>query len=398
MSDSFWLSLSVVAVCTLWLAWRGYQRGVLLTAQRFLALLAAYVCCYFLTLPVAELLQVRTGWPRMQAVAVSATGLFFLVSITVGLLVALVARQVENRGTEPARVPAALIGTLLGAVLGILLVWLGGILWDAARLGKAGGKTIAVQQDPVREMAGQIVGGLVETVLSHQGDQADTMLPRAAGELLSNPAQIGQQMMHAVRNPAMKNLFADPHARQAMLNNRTDILQHDPHFQSLMADPEMVALLGTLSKEGEGQQEAEEQAAQTLSQLYQRANRVQQNKQFIRMQQSGEFDRMAKSQSLLEMMRDPAFGKLSQIIMDSTGEAPTFERIAKPEWVAVGDEEDMKEEVAETEAVQGDEFEQLLEAAGQEETVIYRWTDESGRKHYSENRPEGDYKVEAIRQ
>lgn len=399
MTTSTYISAAIVLACVAWLGWRGYERGVIRTLQRLVSMVAAYAACYVAMVPVAGWMQAQFSWPLIPSYLASALVCFVGAAVIVEYLVSLLADAVEDRGVEPAHIPGALLGVVLGALLGIVTVWLGGIVLDAYHLqGRDAAQmaTPTATQDPVRQLAGQLVGDVVEQTLSSGMDE-NSLVPVMTSQLLSNPVQLTQQVMQVSQSDAMRAIFADPYAQQLMLAGQAQALQEHPHFQTLMALPEareILTVLGEGTVTGQDIQ-PDEKVARLLVDMYQRASRVQRDPRFLKLAEKPEFKQLAQNPSPVAMLTNPVLSELAEIVFDPAPlpvvmEAPdesALQRLEPLEWESL--------DAAPATVVDPSAPEQAI--AEPQGKVMYRWTDENGRKHYSENKPEGDYAVEVIR-
>ena len=69
------------------------------------------------------------------------------------------------------------------------------------------------------------------------------------------------------------------------------------------------------------------------------------------------------------------------------GSEQSFEALPKPQWQAL----------AETEATPDTATDDDAAPSVEGSNVIYRWTDASGQRHFSQTKPEGDYPLEIIK-
>jgi len=412
MTQVGWISLSVVLACAGWLAWRGYQRGVIRTLQRVVSMIGAYGASYLGLVPLASWIHATLSWQQITSYLVSGVLCFFGAAFVVEMIMKALADHVENRGIEPAKIPGALLGLSMGALLGLVLVWIGGILYDAYRVQQQPTVHLSAGADPIRDwvgsLAGEAVGSAVDHAMVSQG-RSESLFPAMASQLASNPVQLSQQVMQLSQSEAMRNLFNDPHAQHFMLTQRMDALQETPVFQQLMMVPqasEMLALLGgaqngAVSSSADSSGDMHQKAARTLTDMYRRIYRIQNDPRFLTLSQKPEFKQLTQNPSPLAMMSNPAFTELSEIILNPVDEetliseggstdASEFRNLAPLEWETLKTDEPLADAVTDDNVVEAN-------PAPQEGKSMYRWTDENGRKNYSENKPEGVQDVEVIR-
>lgn len=384
MTEIFVINGLILLSCIGWLGWRGYEYGVIRTLQRVMSLGAAYTACYFAMVPVASWMQAQFAVPFIPAYLLSAAISFLSVAFAVGYLIKILADYVENRGVEPAHIPGALLGVVLGAVLGIITVWLGGMMLDAYRLQSAAVVQTEIQ-DPVRKLAGDLIGNAVQQSLSPKMEEG-SLVPVLTSQLLSNPVNLTQQVMKVSQSEALRALFSDLQAQQLMLSDQIEDLQDHPHFKALMELPEaeeVFALLGERVAVGQNIGRREK-VARLLADMYQKVSRVQQDPRFLKLAEKPEFKQLAQNPSPVAMLANPVLSELAEIIFNPAPLlAPvTYQRLEPLAW----EESTSTEEVVVSEE----------EIPASEGLLMYRWTDERGRKYYSENKPSGDYEVEVI--
>lgn len=422
MTQSGWISLAVVLACAGWLAWRGYERGVIRTLQRVVSMIGAYGACYLGLVPLASWIQAALSWQLITAYLASGVLCFFGAAFVVEMIMKALADHVENRGIEPAKIPGALLGLSMGALLGLVLVWIGGILYDAYRVQKQPTVHLGAGVDPIRDwvgsLAGEAVGSAVDHAMVNQGG-SESLLPAMASQLASNPVQLSQQVMQLSQSEAMRNIFNDPYAQHFMLTQQIDALQETPVFQQLMMVPqatEMLALLGGVQKDAVSNSthasgDAHQKAARTLTDMYRRIYRIQNDPRFLTLSQKPEFKQLSQNPSPLAMMSNPAFSELSEIILNpvddealdgqalgggasiseaNSSDPSEFRNLAPLEWETLKTDEQVSEAETDDDAVE-------MAPVTQAGKLMYRWTDENGRKNYSENKPEGVQDVEVIR-
>jgi len=387
MTKSLFINGFILLACMGWLGLRGYDRGVIRTLQRVISLIAAYAACYIGMVPVADLIKAQLSWTLIPAYLLSAALCFFIIAFVVEYLIGLLVEEIENRGVEPAKITGACLGVALGALLGIITVWLGGLMLDAYRLQSPAFTQVEIQ-DPVRKLAGELVGDVVELTLSAQMEEG-SLMPELSSQLLSNPVKLTQQVMQVSQSDAMRALFSDPQAQQLMLAHQTEALQNHPHFQTLMASPEAGEIFVLLSEKTASGKDIDppEKVARLLSDMYLKVSRVQHDPRFLRLAEKPEFKQLAQNPSPVAMLANPALGELAEIIFNPappvSAEPATLQRLEPLAWEVSTSAEQPVVLEEETPAPEG--------------LVMYRWTDGNGRKHYSETRPEEDYEVELVR-
>lgn len=399
------VSLVLLLGCTVWLGLRGYDRGVIRSLQRFVALFFAYLACYFLMIPLGKLLHGLTSWSLVLCYVLSGVVCLFIVGAVVEKIIDHGVEALEARGIEPAKIPGALLGASFGFVIGILLVWLSGVLFDLYRLQQQPQGLVA-SRDPVRAFAGNLVSGVVQRSVVASTGNADSLVPALTGQLVGDPLALTQRVTRMSQSNAMRSLFSDPVAQQWMLTDNIEALKEHPNFVEVMSLPDSAEVLAVLAQNRRGAKEAAaiseaDRVAHLLAEMYRRVYRVQNDPRFVALSQKPEFKQLAQNPSPVALLSNPMLNQLAEIIFDQSAE-PTvplspddsrFKTLAPLQWQKdVADPATSSTERAAEGAEDQDSV--PMEVSG---TVMYRWTDENGQKHYSETRPEGNEDVEVIR-
>lgn len=411
------MNAGVVLLCIAFFAWRGYRRGVLRTLQRLLSILAAYMACYFFTETLANFFKTAFALNVVLSYLASAALLLVGVSFIVNLLLSLLITQLETNQAddkkleydpdadeESPRHPAGLaVGVLLGSFFGLFTVWLAGITLDAMTLNSQGAAALVARTpDPLRKMAGAMVGGAVGYAVEYKtGEQS--LAPNVAAHLIADPVVTSQMIADVSRSEELKQFFSDPSVRVLMQENKVDELQSHPTFQKLMSSAQtrsFLEILGSTVKDSSGPS-ADARAAQLLTEMYQKARRVKSDPRFMALSQKPEFQQLLRNPSPAELLTNPLVKELGDIVFSDTdtgqlqgrdlviaeGREQNFEAVAKPQWETVQTAEPEPGTVAADDELPPTE----------EGNVIYRWTDEYGQKHFSQTKPTGDYPLEVIK-
>ena len=412
----------VVLACVAFFAWRGYQHGVLRTLQRLLSILSAYIACYFFTEVLAEFLKAAFALNVVLSYLASAALLLVGVSFVVNLLLSQLITQREMdkaaeqesededdvHEQEPRYRAGMAVGVLLGAFLGLFTVWLVGISLDAMTLNTQGpAALVARTADPVRIVAGNMVGGAVGYVVEYKtGEQS--LAPDVAARLIADPVVTSQMIADVSKSEELRQFFADASVRMLMQENKVDELQLHPSFQKLMSAAQTRAFLDILgvTVKTNAELSADARAAQLLTEMYRKARRIQTDPRYTALSQKPEFQQLLHNPSPAALLTNPMVKELGDIIFSDTGSTQlvgkdlviaegseqNYKAVAKPQWesVATTEPESSTTTAADDEAA-------TVEASAEASNVIYRWTDEYGQKHFSQTKPTGNYALEVIK-
>jgi len=240
MTQDTWINLVLWLGCTGFFAWRGYNRGVIHSTKGLLSVLSAYVVSYFLVGIVADFLQKFFTLPTPLSYLFAILILFFGTSILVRYLVGVYTKRLELQDEEQeferelARVPGAVIGCAIGCILGVILVWFSGIMMDTVQLKQKGVQSFSDRQvDPLRKIAGNVVGGAVGFVVAQKTGE-NSLAPTMVAKLISDPVDTSQQLSQLKNSDDVKRIQSDP---------RFIALSQKPEFQALRDHPTPTALL-----------------------------------------------------------------------------------------------------------------------------------------------------------
>lgn len=395
----------VVLACIASFGWRGYQRGVLRTLQRLISILSGYAACYFFAAALAQFLKTAFAFNIFLSYIISAALLLCGVAFIANVLLSRLSVRVEDEASElddkqtadeepdsqSSVHPAGMIvGITLGCFMGLLTVWLAGITIDAVALHTEGSTGLIYRTaDPVRKIAGDMVGGAVGYVVEQKMGH-ESLMPDLTARLIADPVAMSQQVAEVSKSDEMKQFFSDPAIQLLMQENKIDELQRHEKFQKLINLPQTKIFLDVLStsanKHNVLTQEA--RAAHLLTDLYQKARRIQTDSRFVALVDKPEFQRLLQNPSPAELMTNPLLKELAEITFSNPpatasvhndkpireGVDQSFQTVEKPQWAPLD-----------------------ATPVAADDDVIYRWTDAQGQKHFSQTRPEGDYPLEIIK-
>jgi hypothetical protein len=402
------ISLLVVLACVGFLGWRGYERGVLRILQRVISVLSGYAASYFFAGTAAGFIGKIFSLHPFQSFLISAAvlliGVTFIINVALSwfidyLEIRKLRQETEEDEQEEVYIPGMIVGATLGCFLGLITVWLGSISFDAIQLNTGGAAALTARSvDPVRKVAGNMVGAAVAYAVEQKIGN-DNLASDLVGKLVGDPVVVSQQMLKVSRSEELKNFFSDPDAKILMQSGNIDELQKQKTFQQLMKlsdTKDFFTILGTTLKTGNAKTQ-EEQAARLLTDMYQKARRLRSDPRFIELSEKPEFQQMIQNPSPLAMLSNPLMQDIADIVFskkitnedvikprhaESSSLNQDFQSIDKPQWQAV-------EPVAQTTS--------NGEVPAADDHVIYRWTDAQGQKHFSQQKPEGNYSLEIIK-
>lgn len=380
--ESLIINSVVILACAGFFAWRGYEYGLIQNIKGFISIVSAYLACYFFSAVVAELLAQYFGWQPVPSYIAAAVILFVTVSFLIRFSLQLLIDKLEEHDVEPARVAGSAAGVVLGLLLGILVVWTGNIVYDAIHIRTQNTAVLETRElDPVRKLTGDLVGEAVGYVVQHKtGD--DRLTPAVTTNLISDPVGMTHKIIAVSKSESIKIFFTDPAIQEMMRQNRFDELTRQPAFIEMMKQPVNREVFGTLSMSiKEAGLTEEQRIARLVTDMWQKSQRLLNDPRFLAMANNPEYRALLGNPAAL--LASPALGEFADIVFSDAPLAPL------PDTPAGVHEAEFAPPVAPVSSI-----EQTPPIETSQEPTIYRWTDENGRIHFSENKPEGDYEVE----
>lgn len=399
--ESLFINSLIVLACCGYFAARGYENGVIRTIQRACSAVSAYVACYFFTGFVADLISRYSSWQGGVAYFAAALLLFVSVTILVQYLLESVIEHLEEREIEPAQHAGLMAGFVLGSLLGLLAVWTLNILYDAYEVRRGGAASLQARElDPVRRLAGGMVGGTVRYAIQHKTD--DQLTPAVAAELTSDPVGVSKKIMAMSNSDSVKLFFGDRAIQEMLEQNRFDDIAQQQLFKNMMLEPanrEALEILSSAVKNAD-QLTPEQRSIHLLADIWQKGQRLVRDPRFQALSEKPEYRALLANPSAPALMASPVMGELADIlfsaapplspvpVMAPPAERPTPGPVEAPDRLATVERPRWEA------APPANESEATEDEAGRG-AVIYRWTDEKGRVHFSENKPEGIDNVQA---
>ncbi|MCB1615364.1 MAG: CvpA family protein [Pseudomonadales bacterium] len=368
--------------------WKGYTRGVVKVLGGFLSLVLAYFCAYRFNFLVVEWFEKSTELKGAVLYASAGGAIFLSVLVLANLLFFIGMKLLERRGIGRSKSNGMLAGLLVGCVFGAVVVWLGGIIQSVVSL-KLGGATQTLKEEQahagpdIHEFVASLVSeGLERTLESRMPE--DSAVPKLAGELARDPVSFAMDMKALSDNRPLRELYGNPQTRALLERGDVANLMKTDEYQRFINHP---ATMRLAAKMFEGKTTAEQQSAftQSLGRISRGATLIQGNPRFQALMEDPEVRRILQNPvaaNPISLLTNPKINELVELIMTAADSDPyvddpdrhIFTTVDVPDWQSV---------------------EQMSTEPEAGEHRIYRWVDEKGRVHYSEDKPEGvdDYQV-----
>lgn len=380
--------------------WRGYQKGFIGSITRILGWIVAYPAAIVFTKPVAKIIMQHTALDGLLVYFIAGSAIFLLVSFLVSLLLNLLAKLIPETDTTKvgSRIGGASVGVLMGALVGLLVVYAIGLVItqkiktppqepisnlnaiknsdnpDNTERAPATGvphvRDLAKSNDSfIEASAKKLMGNAAATAVDLAlDDKTTTQITKA---FVENPQNMLTHVQQVANDGQMKELMADEKIQSILTTGDTNALLRDPGFQELMNNPSVQALMSQSDVKSEAGSQA---AAEKMVQAWNRVQTIKHDPRVIAIISDPEFQQQLNSSNKLPLMMNPKLNQLTEIIFSS--------ETAPANGMGNYQVRDINE------ATTGTNTAPVTNNTSDEDskpaTTIYRWTDENGQVHYSD--------------
>ncbi len=372
--------------------WRGYQKGFIGSITRILSWVVAYPAALIFTPMTANLLMQHTALTGVIVYFVAGAGIFLLVSFVVSLLLTGIGKLIpDNKITNTgSKIGGAGVGVLVGALTGLLAVYLLGLLLPAGLpatqsalhtktpaeaintntvANSSPGTAVPALRDLqqandsfIEASAKKLMGTAAATLVDLAVEDKTTS--QVAKAFVQDPqAMLGhvQQMSHSGQ---MQSLLADENVQSLLTTGDTQALTRNPEFKALIENPSMQALMAQSDVSSDAGTQA---AAEKMVYAWNRVQMLKHDPRVIAIVTDPEFQQQLNATNKLPLMMNPKLNQLTQIIFSQ-------------ETIAANG-------MSGYEVVDQTQY-QPADSKGEDNTDtptrIYRWTDENGQVHFSD--------------
>ncbi|WP_339067269.1 CvpA family protein [Teredinibacter turnerae] len=364
----------ITVIFVLWLGyslWRGYQKGFWLTTVDLLAFVCAYIACVIWGANVNDML----GFNGLAMLL--GYGLVYLLGVLcIGVLPGWLLRRVIKREHRMARSGAAL-GALTGVVSGLAGVWVYQLLLAAMQLG--GGVSAPLLADSaaadrlLQNAAGNLMGSVSRAATASV--ETDPLTKAIAVQLAEKPAETLADVRALGRSAELEALLQSSRAQAAVEAADSDALAETKEFKAFVGHPAFAAtraqMLTDLPETAPGGtmadgEQADSKLAASVAQLWRKADHLRHDPEVLDLMTDPEIRQMLDEKKLTELLMHPK----GRLLVARVMQAP-----------AATEPTDRSEAAADQE---------VLKKAPLQEAPSYRWVDENGMTHFSDNPPESN--------
>lgn len=365
MSPAAWILLFTV----LFFAYRGARNGVVCTLIRLLSLVAGYVCAWLYALPLAHIIFTPAGFEGLLALAAAGAILFFGASLLVEAVATWGWKKLSDDSSRSASsyVMGGGLGAAIGVAVGLVLVW--GV---AFYQGLQQQQSVHVASDPIEQWAGRMMGQAFASAMLVAN--VDPQVQRATRGLAEQPQASMQSLQRVMQGEQLSQLLNDPYHQAVLSNADVDTLLTTPQFKALAENPDIVYLaersgvIDTHNHVG-----IERPLAEKLVDMWGRARTVQNHERVQAIVNDPEFRQHLDNKQPWALMNDPRLMELTEIML-----------AAEPAHAHTPIQTSTSANVDADTAMTEQRSDASTEPESQVPTTIYRWVDEQGRVHYSD--------------
>lgn len=324
---------------------RGWFRGFWSMLAGLLALVAAYA----LAIALAPVLAPRfeaIGVPPAFSVAVAATAVWMLSTLVLTFTFKLLVGPLARREGWLGNLGGGLVGVAFGAVTGLFAVW--GYSFVKTMLDE--NTAYVSETSPLEGVAAGFVSRLTEAGMSASG--ASEAMRDLAAAAMRQPGKLMNNARELAKTPALQELMQDPEAQALMRAGDSEALQETEAFKKLMGTPEAESLLSTLVEKS---QSTDEFMEDKLAAISIKVQEMRDNPEAIALAQDPEVIALVEQENPWKILSHPKIQKLWKILSENK---PTLNINAREENAEPARSED----------------------------ATYRWVDDDGTVHYSDQR------------
>ena len=379
--------LGMALLTVLLTAFWGWRAGLFQMLLRLLALCLAYGLAIRGTPPVADFLVQREWLNGLLALPVVGVALLLLGSLLFGAAAKQIAAAAPEEWQRGGKKAGAIAGAALGGVAGLLLAWGAGTLKEAWqwRTAQQAAAHVTPEQSlaaspmdaALRRAAGDLMAGSMEAVLG------DSAVAPIAAQWVREPLSVGLALKHIAELPRLRALVADPKQYAVLLQGDINAVQRLSSFQALIADPQAMQLLQTAGLQGNSPAEQSAALAAMLSKYTRRVETLRATPEFQVLAADPVLAQRLQKGEWLGLLADARVRRLVAAINSDSD--PVTALAAMP--TAPGSEQN---------AALEREAQPAQSSAPEPVKLLYRWKDEKGRLHITEDKPPEGIQADVI--
>ncbi len=415
------LATGIFGALIFFFLWRGYQKGFIGSITRIVSWLVAYPAAIFLTKPIAQLVFKHSNFDGMIVYFVVGSLIFLIVSLSVSKLLNYRSHddKEDKEKSQASKIAGATVGGLVGGVLGLLAVYAIGVSKTPSAESSRNNDQADVNAQEIfysppdnqninqdinqnlnqlskathrhdeslidmsaKKLVSNVAAAVVDLTLK---DQTTTNLTKAFAE---DPQSMLGHIQQLSNDGQIKNLLADTKIQEILSKGDAAALSNNQDFQNLIRNPDMQAILENAGTDKTGKTSSVLTAEKMIA-AWARTSAIKNDPRVIAIISDPEFQQQLNSTNKLPLLTNPKLKILTALIFSNqaTTENETAPTNSKP-----GDNNTKSNHYKVTDITEGLKQKQAEPALEKNTTQteekiekqIYRWTDESGKVHYSD--------------
>lgn len=377
---------SIVFFIALFAAFWGWRKGFFYLFLRLSSLLLAYALTWQEAPRLARYLADKGWFPELLAWPVAGLMLFLggsmLFSAAANWLGSLVPEGWHNR-SKPV---GAISGVLLGVGMGLLMVWTVSTVREAwqLRMAKPATESVTPQQSAlgdadhlVTDWSGQAMAAIIKNSLG------DSPAATAAAQWARQPVSMSAGLQHLASKPELRQLFQDPANYAVMARGTQNDIQRLPEFQALTDDPQVMQFLEVAGLPGDSFQQQSQAFAGMLSHYAGNFEKMRGTPEFQALAQDPELRAKLQQGNLLALITNDKMRQLADMLVQGK----------LPDQLPAEQDEANSVETRELSATMPRRESPAKPAPNKQ---LYRWRDDKGGFHITEDEPPEGVKADVV--
>lgn len=392
----------------------GYRKGIVETLIKIVSLVGAYALAVLYFLPLSQYIKTEWQLPWVVSYLLASLLIFFFATMAIKvacrgvlrLLQSLIrpatkakpdsdargrseAASKEKRAEPKQGAKKTGLQSLLGAVVGaglagcsaLLIIWGLGFLQQGMEL-KSLRATTPMDKN-ISELAEQAVVAVGSSVVEAAVEEDSAH--RLTKVLLQDPAENLARAQRISTSQALQDLMQDGGAQSVIAAGDTQGLAAHPVFQTLLQDPDLQALYADAGLSEQEPAIFRQEAAEAAMQVFQKVEQLRSNSEAQALLADPDFRKKIEAGNMAALLLDEKFDRFIDLVNSpsETGPSNSASQAKTYTGVQLNDLDKAKAELI-------GKFKQAADAKQPEPrraTQVYRWTDESGRVHYTDKDP-----------
>jgi uncharacterized membrane protein required for colicin V production len=359
-------------------AFTGYRRGAPALIFRLLSLAGAYFAAFLFTPTLGQSLNQSTQLNGIMGYLVAGVGIFLLASIILDLVFSLIKKALKVDAESPSqasRIGGLALGCVVGSIVGILVVWVSSLANQLlSKEQTAAESVVSTEVSGIEKFARKMTSGVVKSAMEAATNQPE--VANFTAKLLEQPEVAIQNFRGVIESRAFRDLFLSQRNQRILNRGNIKKISRLPEFKELMANPGFIALTQDII-DVNSDESTELQIAERVRDMWARAQFVKDDPEAQAIINDPQLRAAVERANVVQLLNDERVVQLFERIMSE--EANQYSLLLREKEYEQVDLTSPTSEPAE-------EYE--TNSSAPHKKKIYRWVDEKGRVHFSDQKPE----------